>query len=75
MESAGVHQCSLIFVTRQGYWTAPDLRDPIDAWTPYCLRLRSNQKQQSATEGSRNSAPMFSAGPGLTGTHHKSIAQ
>jgi hypothetical protein len=40
MESAGVHQCSVIFVTLQGYWTAPDLRGPIDAWTAYCFRLR-----------------------------------
>lgn len=29
MESAAVHQCSAIFVTRQGDWTAPDLRGPI----------------------------------------------
>jgi hypothetical protein len=28
--SPGVHQCSVVFVTRQGYWTAPS---PADSWT------------------------------------------
>ncbi len=28
--SAGVHQCVVVFVTRQGYWTAPS---PITSWT------------------------------------------
>ncbi|MGA8408068.1 MAG: hypothetical protein WB680_12885 [Candidatus Acidiferrales bacterium] len=28
--SPGVHQCSVIFVTRQGYWTAPS---PASSWT------------------------------------------
>jgi hypothetical protein len=28
--SAGVHQCAVVFVTRQGYWSAPS---PITSWT------------------------------------------